>query len=296
MANLIWVFCINYTIFGFIGFIANLIILLRLYRTRKENSIFNKTLASLSSANVASDICFIVTGGLFASHFMQHKTSMETNAALDVLQYANRYATCISFFHILFITVQRLAAISFPFRFKRIFTTRVVCIILVFIWIAGVAIVSLYHFIFKISADPDIPMSLSIIVIGVVFLISYAWIFYRLLKSERLSRQLTNTRSNEIQSDTSNNVKIFINSFGITLLFVISMFPYAILVLSGSSQPKLRIIFSSFLVIKTICDPLAYFFIARCKFIQRRKESEHPKPSVISHSENTRNFKRELTI
>ena len=275
---IIWVFCINYTICGLFGLIANSALLLKLYRKRKESTVFNRTLASLSISNIISDICFLVSGCIFVYHFIFQKALVD-KIIVYVLENANRFAMCVSFSHIIFITIQRLAAISFPFRFRRVFTTRVVCIILVLIWIEGFAAVSLYQFLLRVDRDPDKQLSLFTIIVGSIFLISYVWIFYRLLKRGRISKTLS--ESNHAHSDTSNNI-LFINSLGLTLMFIVFMFPYAIFVLSGSTMSEIRMLFSSLLVFKTICDPLVYFFIARCKWIRRREVARGPANAEMS--------------
>ena len=275
-----WVLCINYTTCGIFGFIANSAVLVKLYRKRKESTVFNKTLASLSISNIISDICFSVSGCIFAYYFLFQKKPVDKIDVVFVLQNTTRFAMCVSISHITFITIQRLAAISFPFRFRRVFTTKVVCIILVLIWIGGFAIVSLYQFVFRIDRDPDAQLSLFIIIVGSILLVSYVWIFDRLLKRGRISKTLS--ESNRAHSDNGNNIKLFINSLGLTLMFIVFMFPYAIFVLSGRTMDEIRMLFSSFLVFKTICDPLVYFFIAKCKWIRRREMAKEPANSEIS--------------
>ena len=292
----VWVFCINYTACGLIGFAANSAVLVKLYQKRKENTVFNKTLASLSTTNTISDICFLVSGCMFIYHFVSNQISIENINILNVLQYVNRYATCISFLHVVFITVQRLAAITFPFRFKRLFTTKVVYVIIILIWITGIAIVSIYHFALTVDGDPDAALSYSIVITGAIMFFSYAWIFYLLVKRGRVSKQLTN--NNSTRSD-ANNLKIFVNSLGLTLLFFACMFPSAILILLGSKASKLRILFASFLVFKTVCDPLMYFFTTKCSFRQRRKDEGarvRAEISMTSQTEGLGNSQKELAI
>ena len=294
MNAVVWVFCINYTACGLLGFAANSAVLVKLYQKRKESTVFNKTLASLSITNTISDICFLVSGCILIYYFVSNQISIESIQVFIVLQYINRYATCISFLHVVFITVQRFAAITFPFRFKRVFTTKVVYIILILIWIAGLAIVSIYHFVFTVDGDPDAALSYSIVITGAIMLFSYAWIFYLLVKRGRMSKQLnTSTRSD------ANNLKIFINSLGLTLLFFVCMFPSAILILSGSKGTKLRILFASFLVFKTVCDPLMYFFATKCSLRQRRQDEGarvRSEISMTSQAEGLGNSQKELAI
>ena len=285
MTYFIWVVCLNFSVCGFAGLIANAAVLLKLYRTRKENTVFNKTLASLSVANIISDACFAVTGTMFAYQFSSKRINFKNFYVLLSLHYANRYATGIALSHIMFIAIQRLVAVLYPFRFRRIFTTKVAWIIILLTWIVGPICTSLYHFVFKVRGDPDLPLSYSIIIIGTIIFFCYALILHLLIKRRRLSKRLTN--NNEAQSDTSYNFNIFFNSLGVTLLFILFTFPFAIFVLAGSSHDGLRVLFASFLAFKTITDPGVYFFVAKCNCDEKsQSNSSKPKEDAFVVSQN----------
>lgn len=271
-----FVLCVNYTICGFVGVIANSAVLLTIHRSRKENSAFKKTLASLSTSNLIASFCFSISGCIFAYHFVSQRISVNYSCVLIALQYSNRYATSVSFLHIVLITIQKLAAILFPFHFKRIFTTKVTYVIIFLIWITGFAMISRYQLVVMTGGRPDYALSYSIIAIGVMLLISYSWIFHRLLKRESLSKQPTNYDKD--QSYASNKSNTFIDSIGLSLLSIFVMIPcivFVVFVLSGSTMSELYILFTSLLALKTICDPLVYLYIARCKLIRRREEERN---------------------
>ena len=145
IATLIWLFCIYQITCGFFGFIANSAVLASFSRKRKEKSVFTKTYVSLSAANIVSDTCSTASGCVLVSHLNVKKVPEDNIRFLVVMQYVNRFATCVSFFLMIFITIQTLTAASLPFQFKYIFTAKVVHIIIVSIWLAGVAIISSQH-------------------------------------------------------------------------------------------------------------------------------------------------------
>ena len=266
MTVVTWVFCINYTICGIVGFIANSTVLLTIHRKRKENSEFKKTLASLSASNLILDICFSISGCMFAYHLISQRISVDSVIILIGLQYTNRYATSVSVLHIVLITIQNLVAMSFPFHFKRIFTRKAAHTIIFLIWITGFATIFRYQVAFKADGSPDIYLSYSIIAIGVVLLVSYAWIFHRLLKRGSLLKQRACYCSDQSYTSISSNTSI--NSIGSCLLSTLIIIPFAVFVvfvLSGSTRPEFYILFRFLLAFKTICDPLVYFYIARCK-------------------------------
>ena len=115
IATLIWLFCIYQITCGFFGFIANSAVLASFSRKRKEKSVFTKTYVSLSAANIVSNACFMASGCAIVSHLSVKKVSEDNIRFLVVLQYVNRYATCVSFLLRIFITIQTVTAASLPF-------------------------------------------------------------------------------------------------------------------------------------------------------------------------------------
>ena len=255
-------FSFNYAIFGFAGFIANAALLIMLFRARKSESLFNKTLASLAVANLISDVCFAVSGTLFTYQTLAKIWEFENMLILVRLQFANRAFIAVSLSHIVFIAVQRFVAVYFPFRFKRIFTTKLTWMILVLIWALPLAATVLFHYVIRSDNDPDVPVAYSIILLGVILTICYTFILIRLIIQRKLTSAMT--INNNPTSDTKHKFKLFFNSIGVTFLFLILMLPFAISTLEADILGKWRMLFSSFIAIKTLVDPTVYFFIARC--------------------------------
>jgi len=289
MAAVLLVFCASYTVLGLVALLANSAALLDLQRTKKENAVLDHTWTNIFSANIMSDMCFLASGSLFAYHTVSNQISNEYINFLILLQFSSRYASCISFLHVVFMAIQRLVSARFPTsRFKCILTTKLATFISILIWIAGFAIVSIYYFILANDGNPDAPISKSSFFTGAVMLLSYVWVFFYLANGGRVSKQFTN--SIQTQTDDNNNMKIFVNSLGLALLLIVFMIPCPKLVLSGRNDSEVRILFASFLTLKTVCDPSLYFYIVSSRVSEEGKMSakegqqrleEFPQKSIL---------------
>ena len=274
MAAVLLVFCASYTIFGLVALLANSAALLELQHTKKKDTVLDTTWTSIFLANIISDLCFLASGCLFVYQCVYHEIPIESITVLIVLQFANRCATCISFLHVVFITVQRLASTTFsPLRFKCILTAKIANFISILIWIAGLAIVSMYHSIHTVDGNPDAPISKASFVIGAIMLLSYAWVFFFLANGASASKQFTNSIQTQSDDNNSNNMKMFLNSLGLTLLFIVFMIPCPKMVRSGRNDADVRILFTIFLIFKTVCDPSLYFYIVSSRFSEEDKTS-----------------------
>ena len=300
MNIVVWLFCINQIICGIVGFIANSAVLVSIRRKRKESSFLSKTFASLSIANIISDICFIVSNLMFTYYFISQKISVEETRVLVVLQYANRFATCSSVFHIVFIAIQRFLAISITFQFERILSRKIAYIIIILIWIAALAPFSLFSWAFNTGKDLDIPFFYSTLLIGVILLLSYFWIWYLLVNRVRLQKQITNDNYNQANFDTSEHT--LLSSCVVTVLFLATMLPFvtfAMFILPDSTQHALRILIGCLLVIKTLCDPLLYFYIKRCGSSQKSQKgirTANTKESMIPMVTRLGISKKQFTV
>ena len=264
---------LNYAIFGFAGMIANAALLVALFRIRKEKSPFNKTLASLAVANFISDVFFAINGTMFSYDITAGNYKFERWNNVSHLLSFNNGAIAVALSHIVFIAIQRFVAVHFPLRFRRIFTTKLSSFYISLTWIAATALILIFWFVdAKNIVSKDILASYSILIFGFILIVCYTWILTTLRIRRRISRRLG--RRDNATSDTFHCLNLLLNSVGVTLLFLILVCPYAISSLKGDNF-ILRQLLSSLIPIRTVTDPMIYFFISLCIKCPRHLEVQN---------------------
>ena len=259
---------------GFIGFVANLCLFVMIFRERKDMTTFNQTLLSLTVANFASDVCFAVLGTVYTYHLTTKIWTLRSALLLINMHLANRYLISISLFHIIFIAIQRFIAVQFPFSFRRIFTTKIVLASIIFTWIISSTLTTIDCFVIYNKDHADIILSHLIFIFGLALILLYLWILVHLLKQRRIASELTNNNA----AGSENSFKLFFNCLGITLVFLCLTFPFAISAVGGQVLLKVRLLFLSFIAVKTVTDPLMYFFITKiCALVLRQRQQHNIK-------------------
>ena len=274
---------LNYAIFGIAGMIANATLLVALFRTRNEAPPYNKTLASLAIANFISDVFFATIGTMFSYDIKTGNLPFQQWEDTFELLFINKGIIIIALSHIVFIAIQRFIAVHFPFRFRRIFTTKLTWFYISLTWLIAISIFLLsWHIDSNNIFAKDRLVSYTILVFVFTLIVCYTWILISLRIQRRVSRQLRS--SNNATSDTEHSMKLLLNSVGVTLLFLILVCPYAISSLKGDNF-IMRYLLSSLVPVRTVIDPLVYFFISICIKCSR---------SVVVQKKNDNNSPMEL--
>ena len=251
---------LNYAIFGFAGLITNMALLVMLFRIRNEKTPFNRTLASLAIANITSDVFFATVGIVFALDSVKETLDTSEWNFFFKMIYINRGFVMIALSHVTLIAIQRFVAVQFPIHFKRVLTTRVIIIMLCLCWLIPIAL-SLPAFFDVKENNEDRILSYSFLAFGVVLIFCYTWILNTLRIQYRLSRTMRN--SNNSSLNKKQNLKLLLNSVGVTALFITLVSPYAISSLNREDIDR-RYQMSSLIVVRTVVDPLVYFFVSFC--------------------------------
>ena len=248
-----------YSIFGFIGFIVNSTQIVLMLCKREKKTVFDITLISLALSNVTSTICFGALGTLF-THVIATLNFTEKNfQTLNNMVYVSDYCVIISLFHIAFIAIQRLVAVTLPFRFKAIFTKLVTAVLLMMIWSVSGVMMLLEYFVIKF-AKRKIALACQIFACGSSLTFIYSFVLYKVLKQRRAMQNVTSHAAN-----TCHGYKLLLNSIGVTVVFILLTFPYAASVVENDILFIYGDFFASFLAMKTSFDPAIYFFVNRCK-------------------------------
>ncbi len=247
-----------FAIFGFIGFIVNSIQIALMFCKREKKTVFDITLISLALSNVTIAICFGAFGTLLAHYGLHLLGTFKVLMTYFQLRFVSDYCIMISLFHIIFIAIQRFVAVTFPLRFKVLVTKKVTFVVLIIIWLVCGTMMILDHFVIK-STKRRTALAYLIITCGVSLTVLYCFVFYKVLKQRGAMQYVTSHAAN-----TSHSYKLLFNSIGVTAVFILLTFPYAASVLENDKLLRYIGLFSSFLAMKTLFDPLIYFFINRC--------------------------------
>ena len=255
----------SYALFGLGGFLVNIVMLIMLCRDKRSESTFNKTIASLGIANMLIGLIFSTAGFLMVSKY-------EDDLFLMALWYAKECVLSTSIFHLVFIAIQRLAAVLFPLRFKQFFTPKMAAMLLVAVWI--VSTLFLVAIMLPISiANPDLPtfppIAYATLLTGILLLMCYIAVLYRLLRLKRFRSESSNADQRSILS-----FRLFFNSFGVTLVFILLTFPFALSVIENNKLRHWSTLFATFFAVKTMADPIVYFFISKCSCGRVRRQGQ----------------------
>ena len=94
--------------------VANVLLIFLLLRKRKDMSMFHLTLLSLSLTDTIAAILFVFGANVFPNVSVQRNV-MPVSLIVGFLK---EYFVLSSLLHVLFIALQRYAAVSFPLRYK----------------------------------------------------------------------------------------------------------------------------------------------------------------------------------
>lgn len=261
--TLIYVSCIIFIIFGFSAAIANTTQLILIIRNCREITVFQMTLVSLSVADFITGTCYGVAGSILMPQVLKRVDNLwkiGASSTLMIVKQLKDYCVMISLFHILFIAVQRYAAVSIPLRYKSLLTKRRAAFILLVIWAAALAVASIFTFLLKDHNKHWVVAAYIIYALGVSLLLLYGLITYRIRQQQQSIQRISAT-----SQDCGFSVKLFINSFGVTIMLITCMFPIAGSALEIGNLNDYEILFSSLLAVKSFADPIMYFFASYCK-------------------------------
>ena len=159
------------------------------------------------------------------------------------------FSTISSQLHVIFITIQRLIAVLFPFNCKRIMTSFRCGLMLALIWVLSLVVTGLIKYMF-------FAVNALTIVSGVVIGFSYILIVYRIR-----NRPITSNR------DSTKGLDLILYSGILFILFVACYFPFTIYTFikgyKTDNGPWIIIYYMYWLNIVT--NPLVYFLFKMFK-------------------------------
>ena len=211
-----------YTLTGSLGFIANVIQIIVTCRDKnRRNNVFGLAVLSLSIADALTSIVGIFTGVII---FLINSDTIDSISERVgyFMTAAAKFSLTSSFTHAVFIAVQRVIAVAFPFKVKQLITKSRCYIILALIWTvsAGVAFVIPYFSIYTGLKS----LALTCIAAGVILMIMYSVICYK-----ARGRDVVNNTSEEMQRRRQQSDRdLLLYSMAITFVFIFCNFPSSI--------------------------------------------------------------------
>ena len=207
---------------------------LLLYEKRTKIA-FDVTLMSLAFADLLISLSLI--GYLFhLPELLEH-----------ILRHAIFTSSFTSAVHLMFIAVQRLIAVFYPFKAATLLTRKRCCIIISSLWI--VSVVTSVPIIFR-NDDYYRVYLCTPVVFGSAILLLYVALNYNMLTRRKIS--MTRNSFNQ-------NLHVMIYSTSITLAFLICTFPYTILLMKNTYTPQVPYYAFYLYILHVALDPVLYF-------------------------------------
>ena len=229
------------------GIILNICEIVSLVHTKRTKLVFDITLLSLSLSDL---LLSIVT----TSHVIVHlslpifaKSEFYLNFFI-VWIYSSNLSSAL---HMMFIAIQRLIAVLYPFKVS-IWITRKRAIITIFVlWLT--------------STGASVPLSTQCftyhrILIGSPFVLAIVIIFcYIIINVNLMTRKIPRATTGH----QAQNVSVLLHSICITVIFMFCAFPFSIRAVSQPANifktPGPTYVFHLFFL-QVVLDPIVYFF------------------------------------
>ena len=240
---------------GGTGVIANTLLIATLYKERKLKRPFQMTILSLTVADLLNCIWLTVAGPTFPP--VTHKMFPVYHQIFSSLI---AFSLITSLLHLMFVSLQRLVAVLFPFRSKHLITSQRCVIVLALIWPTTGIVVALFYLL-NLKETMFILVPVLTFTCALLLIVSYSYICYRVWLRKRLASTVSSSQSEYI----------LLYSVLVTVLFIICTFPanVAIMYYRRLHDNLKYVTFLQWL--NPVVDPSIYFL---SKKIRRRKKKQ----------------------
>ena len=240
--------------FGLLGLAANVVQLVFTIRSKKDLTSFDITVFSLNIADMVSSIFFTFYG--LARILCSYR--IIGASFLTYLSFGLNFSIVASFNHIIFIALQRMCAVIFPFNVHSIITSLRFKVCLTLLWLTAIAYAVVCAF---ESVDFLAVNSYTIFVSGILLISLYSVICYTAIRGAPSHPQLS------VHGNRPHRYSVLLHSFLITLGFVVCFFPFAVTYLFVAYDFTTVLIADLLVMFNTFIDVLVYFLI---QYIKKR--------------------------
>ncbi len=201
---------------GFLGSVANFVqLILTCCDKTGRKSVFNLSLISLNVADLLFSSALVLQGICFISQVDLHSSLLKSIVWTMIL-----FSMISSLTHVLFISIQRVIAVLFPFQVNQIITKSRCLVILSLLWTISIvpALIALFY------DYAHAATSYFVVITGVLLMIMYSVIY---IKTTR--RNMVNNASEEMQRRRQlSDRQLLYHSVVLTVVFIICNYPMAI--------------------------------------------------------------------
>ena len=241
-------FRISQVCIGICGIAANSLLFFYILREKRKLTVFLLTVFSLSIADFSVSLLLTYSG----VYLLLEEIEFFAKSDLFLRIFLQSLAFCqlASYFHVLFISAERLFAVFQPLRFQRYFTRAKCRAVLVIIWVGSLAMsfVDIYnlHFLYQCITLAS----------AVVLVCIYTSICIKIIRQSKSFTGQISERRNRCCT------KVSIHSLFIAMSFLICNIPYAF---STTFSSLLASVGRLLIVCNVVMNPMVYFLFARLK-------------------------------
>ncbi len=252
-----------FTITGSISIVANAIQLSLICRDKNQKkTVFGLALISLNIADLLASILICLEGTTI--FMMLFKTiDLESFENFEEPLYAAvTFSLASSFTHVVYIAMQRVIAVAYPFKVRQILTKTRCYVILAILWMISI---SLAIFVYFDTYSGFIALGYVMLTTGVAMIILYSIVCYKTLKRGILNTsEDVSMRRRRRESER----RVLVYSIAITIVYIVCNYPEGLN--EFIEYPKFLYIASDFLYsVNPLLDTLLYFMASYCR---RRRE------------------------
>ncbi len=284
MASALRVLAYVYTAEGSLGLIVNIAQLVSIYRNKNQrSSVFGLALLSLNIADILASLSFTFAGSVLLAVIFKIIDLKLFRDLSNVLTASIVFSMTLSFSHVVFVALQRMLAVAFPLRVKRIITKSRCYIILAFLLIISVGLASMRFFYIEVS----VVLSLLAIVVGIMLIVMYSVICFKTMRRS-IEINFSEAQRRCQQSDT----EVLLYSIAITIVFITCNYPISLK--NFIDYPQLIFTVSNVLFgLNPFLDTMLYFVWSYYK--RRRRANLNNLPSEANFTTTSKESDVEQT-
>lgn len=199
------------------GVVLNTVQIIRTFRHKQRKAPFDLSVASLSVADLCSSgftLIFMIYWHLLANSLIKHYSIIDS-----VNRVCLQFGVLSSIFHLAFIAIQRVLAVTSPLKFRSRFTTTNCHRSIAVVWILSLAVSMVNFFASSVDIIGYIVLSSEVLLV-----IIYSIICCAVKKQDNAAKDL---RSPE-QNRSSVFRRIFLYAMYISLAFILCTLPTAL--------------------------------------------------------------------
>ena len=253
-------------VLGSLGIIANILQIAYCIIKKKYHSPFDRSVLSLSVADIISGLFFAVYGLVSSLLLLKNQNLIAIAKFTQYISIGINFSVIASFNHIIFIAAQRLLVVMFPLRIRVLFDGQRFNILLVLTWFLAAVYCVLSAAVFM--SEYLKVNSYMIMISGIILVLLYAVLSYQTRKRDHILQDSVHVGT-RVQNRT-----ILLHAILVTAVFLVCFYPFAITYLYIVHGFVTAVICDLLITINPLLDAIIYFYIGYFRRI--RTVAIHP--------------------